>query len=162
METGSKSPIIFALGNTFIDCSAVGSHELLEKYGLGFGLPGNLTPDQYPVLEDLKSCPNYHELTAGSAINTVRCINYVLKKDHNIENSVLYFGAISKDDSGKTVKDFLDSEGIQYAFDEHDDNYTGKCAIIIVDGERTPVSNCGVNDFIRTEHFLNNKHMIDP
>eukprot|EP00345_Euplotes_harpa_P003340 CAMPEP_0168320922 /NCGR_PEP_ID=MMETSP0213-20121227/1962_1 /TAXON_ID=151035 /ORGANISM="Euplotes harpa, Strain FSP1.4" /LENGTH=139 /DNA_ID=CAMNT_0008322471 /DNA_START=11 /DNA_END=430 /DNA_ORIENTATION=- len=115
-----NAPVVFGLGNTFIDCSAVASHELLEKYGLQFGVPGNLTEQQIPVLNELGQLEGYHEMPGGSTLNTVRAINYLMKNKYNRENTVMYFGAIAKDEKGETIKRFLDDEGILYKFDEHE------------------------------------------
>ena len=73
MDSSADSSLIFAIGNTFIDCYAEANQELLDKYNLEFGVPGELTPDQLPVLKDLESYDNYHEMPGGSALNTVRC-----------------------------------------------------------------------------------------
>ena len=85
-----------------------------------------------------------------------------MKQDYQKSNTALFFGAISKDTKGQAIKEFLENDQLLYKFDEHEDNYTGQCAIIIVNGERTPLSNWGVNESIRTELFNQNKNMLEP
>ena len=138
METDEDQPILFGLGNTFIDWYAVTDQALLDKYGLAFGLPGKLTLEQRPVLKDLEIFDGYHEMPGGSTVNTIRAFNYLMDNEHNIKHSALYFGAIGADDKGKIIKKLFDSEGIIYWFDEHEGFFTDQWAIIIVNSERTP------------------------
>ena len=104
MEGEESKPVLFGLGNTFIDWYAVAKHDLLDKYGLAFGVPGELTADQRPVLEDLEALDGYQELPGGSSLNTVRAFNYLMKKEHGKEHTALYFGAIGTDSKGEVVK----------------------------------------------------------
>jgi adenosine kinase len=162
MEETSSQPILFGMGNVFIDCYANADQELLDKYGLTFGLPGELTEDQIPVLKDLEAKEGYHEMTGGSAINTLRAVNFLMKKEEQKEHTTLFFASIAKDEKGQTIKNCLDEDGVIYKFNEHDSGHTGQCAIIIVKGERTPVSNSGVNNKFETSHFTDNIDLLAP
>ncbi|CAI2373723.1 unnamed protein product [Moneuplotes crassus] len=161
MEEASSKPIFFALGNTFIDCYAsFETKDILEKYGITFGAPGDVSEDQLPVFKDLEAAPDYMEMPGGSAINTIRAINFMMKKHLDKTNSVLYFGTIGKDEEAGRIKGLLDEEGIQYKFNEQKDKFTGRCAVMVIEGERTPISNCGVNNFYQTQHFRDNMHLL--
>ena len=156
MENTDHQPLLFALGNTFIDWSGTTDRSLLEKYNIAFGVPGNLTEEQLPVFKDLESSDDYHEMPGGSSINTIRAVNYLMDKNGSEGYNTLYFGTIGKDEKGETVKKLFDEEKILYRMNEQEGKHTGQCAIIIVDGERTPLSNWGVNDFFETQHFTEN------
>jgi sugar/nucleoside kinase (ribokinase family) len=135
---------------------------LLDKYGLAFGVPGELTEDQIPVLKDLESMEGYHEMPGGSSINTLRAINYHMRKEQARDGTTLYFGSIAKDDKGSIIKQLLEEETIRIRMNEHDSGYTGQCAIVIVKGERTPVSNSGVNENFETHYFEDNIDSLSP
>lgn len=155
-----QTPIVFGIGNTFIDCYANADHELLKKYDLGFGLPGNLEGEKRKVLQDLKSYDNYMEMPGGSTLNTLRALNHIMKNEYNRTDTCLYFGSIAKDRKGETIKRLLDKDGLQYKFEEHEEGYTGQCAIIIVETERTPVSDCGVNEQFTTSYLTQNMDLL--
>ena len=160
MEDTQNKPILFALGNTFIDCYGVFTRDILDKYKIKFGVPGNLSEEQLPVLKDLESSSKYLEFPGGSAINTIRALNYLMKLKKERENTVLYFGTIGKDEKGRTIKKLFDEEGILYKMNEQEEHHTGQCAVIIVESERTPLSYCGVNDFYETKHFEENMDLL--
>jgi hypothetical protein len=50
MESDQSQPLLFALGNTFIDCYATVKKEIVEKYGLKYGFPAELTAEQLYIL----------------------------------------------------------------------------------------------------------------
>lgn len=160
MESDQSQPLVFGLGNIFIDCYATVSKDMLEKYGLKYGFPAELTPEQLPVFEDLQAMDDYKEMPGGSTLNTVRAINYLMITHKNKKNTILLSGAVVKDKKGETIKQFLDSESIQHCFDEHEEGHTGQWAILVdVDGERTPVSNSGVNGDFRVSHISSNNDL---
>ena len=54
----------------------------------------------------------------------------------------------------------LDEEGIGYRFDEHEGYTTDQWAVVIVDGERTPLSYWKVNQEIRTQHIVDHIDLL--
>jgi len=173
MEANLPKPILLGLGNVFIDWYANADHALLDNYGLKYGVPGELTEAQIPVLKDLEGMPDYHEMPGGSAVNTLRAFNHLMRKEYHKDGSTLYFGSIAKDSKGEAIKNLLEQESINFRMNEHtpsdnsdgastkSNDYTGQCAIVIVDGERTPVSNSGANNKFETSHFIDNINALD-
>ena len=143
--------LIFAIGNPLLDISAECTHETLEKYSLGLGLACLAEEKHKPLFDELWKDPKGERIPGGAAMNVIRCANFMLKGAK--PNSCLYFGSIADDDRGNVLKSSLDSEKIEYDFSITDETYTGACAVVVVDNERSLCADLSACLKYKTSHL---------
>lgn len=143
--------LIFAIGNPLLDISAECDHAFLEKYGLQKGLACLAEEKHKPMFDELWAISNVECIPGGAAMNAIRCANFMLQgtKPH----SCLYFGSISEDDRGKVLKENLDKEQIEHDFSIAEDSYTGACAVVVADKERSLCADLGACLKYKTSHL---------
>jgi adenosine kinase len=150
----SSQKLIFAIGNPLLDISAECPVETLEKYALNRGLACLAEEKHKELFEELWKNENSDKIPGGSAMNVLRCANFMLKGNH--PNSCMYFGSISDDDRGKVLKDNLDQEKIQHDFSIAEDTYTGACAVVVNDNERSLCADLAACLQYKTSHLDEN------
>ncbi|CAI2373749.1 unnamed protein product [Moneuplotes crassus] len=161
--------LIFAIGNPLLDIASqpYGSgiegftheagQELMEKYSLVKAL-ACLAEDKHKELFDQLWADEKGDRTpGGAAMNAIRCANFMLKEK---DNSCLYFGSIADDERGQVLKNSLDAEKIDYNFSITDETYTGACAVVIVDNERSLCADLAACLKYKTSHLEENLDLI--
>lgn len=150
--------LIFAIGNPLLDISAECSEEVLQKYELKHG-HAILAEDKHkPLFEELWKAPNVELIAGGSAMNTLRCANFMLSTVK--PNSCAYFGSIAADERGDALKKSLETEGIDGDFSIADDSYTGACAVVIHNKERALIADLGACMKYKTDHFTSHAEKL--
>jgi adenosine kinase len=92
----------------------------------------------------------------GSAMNTIRATNYILKLFGNYhENKVAFFGSIAQDSNGHFIKNQLNKEGISHYFEELADpkERTSTCIVLIKNLERVLLSDLGSSQKVSKTNF---------
>lgn len=162
--------LIFSIGNPLLDItsqaygagiegfSLEAGNELLDKFALQRGL-ACLAEDKHKELFDQLWADEKGERTpGGAAMNVIRCANFMLKGAH--PNSCLYFGSIADDDRGKVLKSSLDDEKIEHDFSITDETYTGACAVVVVDNERSLCADLAACTKYKSAHLDENIERI--
>lgn len=143
--------LIFAIGNPLLDISCECSEEFLTKYGLNRGLACLAGEEHKELFEEIWNNEKRELIPGGSAMNVLRSANFMVKGTK--PNSCLYFGSIADDDRGKALKAALDSEGIHYDFSITDETYTGACAVVVTENERSLCADLAACLKYKTEHL---------
>jgi adenosine kinase len=106
------------------------------------------------MFTELWAHPEMETIPGGSALNTLRCTNFMLKEAH--PGACLYFGSISEDEIGNTMKTKAEEEGLHGNWSIAEDSYTGKCACVIHEKERALCADLGASMKYKTEHMETN------
>jgi adenosine kinase len=146
--------LIFAIGNPLLDISAECSAELIEKYGLQSGLACLAEPKHKDLFDELWNLPHVEKIPGGAAMNVLRCANFMLKETK--PHSCLYFGSIADDERGTVLKNALDNEKIEHDFSITDETYTGACAVLITEKNRTLCADLAACLKYNTDHLVAN------
>ncbi len=162
--------LIFSIGNPLLDItsqsygagiegfSLEAGNELLEKYSLVRALACLAEDKHKSLFEQLWADEKGERTPGGAAMNAIRCANFMLKEGH--PNSCLYYGSIADDDRGQVLKTSLDSEKIDHDFSISDETYTGACAVVVVDNERSLCADLAACLKYKTSHLESNLEKI--
>jgi hypothetical protein len=75
--------------------------------------------------------PGMKFIPGGSALNTIRCTNFMLSAAGK-PKTCLYFGSIGNDvEVGKKLSDGVEHENLNFNFSIDEEVKTGKCACVI-------------------------------
>lgn len=72
-----------------------------------------------------------------------------------------FFGSIGRDEIGATLQKELEDNGVHGMFSIDEETPTGSCAVLIHDKERTLCANLAACIKYKTEHLVNNLHVLD-
>lgn len=134
------SQLLF-IENPLLDISIeLKDNTIIDKYELQHGMASLAGEKQIPIYDEIWGMEGRESFPGGSALNSARACNYVLKAQAN-EKKVTYFGCIGKDEKGDVLEKNLVDNGITGNFDKNEDTPTGTCAVIVVDKERTLCAN---------------------
>lgn len=152
----SDQTLVFACGNPLLDIAAhFDDDELIKKYNLVYGGASLADESHKELFETLMKTEGMETMPGGSAMNTIRCTNFLLKQKA-LPNSCLYFGAICDDDVGALLKKGVEEENLTANFDKPEDSYTGKCAVVVHERERALCADLGACMKYNTEHMVAN------
>lgn len=87
---------VFAAGNPLLDISVHTEASMIEKYELMYGGAVLAEPKHEELFKELMAMPGMETIPGGSALNTIRCTNFMLSAAGQ-ERACLYFGSIGKD-----------------------------------------------------------------
>jgi len=134
---------VFGVGNALLDVSAEVGAEVLEQYELK---PANAVlaeGDKYDGLfKTLSENPKVQYIPGGATMNVVRIANWMLQGEKKCSLS----GILGQDNNGKSFKEGCDKEGLEHKFYEQNEKGTGRCAVCIVDKDRSMVADLLCND----------------
>ena len=124
---------LFMIGNPLLDISVeCPDSKVLDKYELQHGQASLASEKQAPALyNELWDMPGRQAIPGGSALNSARSANYMLKNNGHAKQ-VTYFGSIADDDKGKALEDCLVEEGVNGNFHKCTSDPTGTCAVVVV------------------------------
>lgn len=98
---------IFVIENPLLDIQVnVADKTLFEKYELPVGGACLANEAQQALYPELLSMEGVEFIPGGSALNTARATNWMLK-NQSLEEKVTYFGSINDDDYGKILENAL-------------------------------------------------------
>lgn len=132
---------IFFIENPLLDISVeLNDNSILDKYELQKGMASLAEEKQMPIYDELWNMPNREAIPGGSALNSARSTNYMLK-NAGLEKQVTYFGSIGQDSKGEALEKELENAGVNAFFHKETETPTGTCAVVVVDKERTLCAN---------------------
>ena len=102
--------------------------------------------------------PGRQAIPGGSALNSARSANYILKNNGH-SKQVTYFGSIADDTKGKALEDCLVEEGVNGNFHKCTSDPTGTCAVVVVKKERTLCANLAAACKYDSAHLNNELNM---
>ena len=113
-----------------------------------------------PLYDELWNLPGREAIPGGSALNSARATNFMLKNLGNA-GKVTYYGSIGKDEKGEVLKKDLRENGITGNFSVSDTSPTGTCGVLVVDKDRTLVANLAAACEYKIEHLRNNMESLE-
>lgn len=147
---------IFFIGNPLLDISVEAEdNSILDKYGLEHGQACLASEAQMPLYDELWARPDRQAIPGGSALNSARSTNFILKRQGHA-NEVVYYGSISNDEKGATLEKVLKDEGLTGNFHKEEGTPTGTCAVVVVKKERALCANLAAACKYNIEHLHNN------
>ncbi|RYP78105.1 hypothetical protein DL771_000798 [Monosporascus sp. 5C6A] len=139
---------LLCLENPLLDIQAVGTQELLDKYGL---------KANDAILADAKHLPLYEELlnnydakliAGGAAQNTARGAQYILPP-----NSVVYLGGVGDDKYAAILKDAVREVGLRVEYRVDPKEPTGRCGVVITGHNRSLCTDLGAANHYDLDHL---------
>jgi len=143
------SPAILGMGNPLLDISAEVTQETFDKYGL---LPGNAIlaeATHMPIYAELAAKPDVKYIAGGATQNSIRVAQWMLQEP----GMTAYMGCIGEDDFGAKLKDACKVDGVQAMYMVDKSTPTGKCAVTILDKERSLTTDLSAANNYKASHL---------
>ncbi|XP_055874751.1 uncharacterized protein LOC106065195 isoform X2 [Biomphalaria glabrata] len=142
---------LVALGNPMMDITVQANTDLLKKYDLDDN-NAILAGDKHKSLfQEIESLPGVHFSPGGSALNTVKVVQMILKQEHVTS----FQGCIAHDDHGVRLTDLLREVGVDVKFQYTDKAPTAKCAVLCKGKDRSLVTDLGAAKYFSEDHLDN-------
>lgn len=159
MEAESKV-LIVGIGNPLLDISVNDNDcALLNKYDLQEANAILAEEKHKPMFEEMWKNPDHQTSCGGAAMNSLRCSNFMMKAKY--PGSCLYIGCIADDERGQQMESDAKGEGLDTLWAKTDETYTGACAVLIKDQERSLVADLGACLKYPTQHLKDNLAKLD-
>lgn len=130
------------------DIQAVGSDELLAKYGLKAN-DAILAEEQHkPLYEELLNNYEAKLIAGGAAQNTARGAQYMLP-----ENSVVYIGGVGDDKYASILHDAVKKAGLRVEYRVEPTQPTGRCGVVITGHNRSMCTDLGAANHYGLDHL---------
>jgi len=134
--------------NPLLDMTVqIETKELLEKYNLKES-DAILVHEPHPLFNDMLN----HKIiktAGGSALNTMRCIQWVLQGAGDVN----FVGCIGNDDFGRELTKVANEARVKTHFMVTSDHQTGCCASIIYKKDRSLVAHVSAAEHYSVDHF---------
>jgi len=143
------SPAILGMGNPLLDISADVTQAVFDKYGLQ---PGNaiLAEEKHmPLYGEMVAKPDVKYIAGGATQNSIRVAQWMLQEP----GMTAYTGCIGDDDYGKKLSAAAADAGVLGLFMVDKSTATGKCAVTILDKERSLTTDLGAANNYKATHL---------
>ncbi|KAI1344114.1 pfkB family carbohydrate kinase [Xylariaceae sp. FL0016] len=144
----SKEFALLCLENPLLDIQAVGTQELLDKYGLKANDAILAEPKHIPLYEELLNNYDAKLIAGGAAQNTARGASYILP-----ENSVVYLGGVGDDKYASILKDAVKQVGLRVEYRVDSKEPTGRCGVVITGHNRSLCTDLAAANHYDLEHL---------
>lgn len=150
------------LGHPLLDITAVVPESFLDKFKVERGVPSLATEEQVDLFTELAKLPNVKYVAGGAAMNTIRVARWMLGGRYMDSLACRFIGAIGADEFGEKLRAELEQARIEPIFhvaetsmvrdgkggekrasEEERSPPTGTCGVLVVDKERSMVTNLG-------------------
>jgi len=143
------SPAILGMGNPLLDISAEVTQATFDKYGLE---PGNaiLAEDKHkPLYDELTAMKDVKYIAGGATQNSIRVAQWMLQEP----GKTAYMGCIGDDDFGRKLEAACKADGVQAMYMIDKSTPTGKCAVTILDKERSLTTELSAANNYKASHL---------
>eukprot|EP00457_Paulinella_chromatophora_P004639 gb/GEZN01004651.1/.p1 GENE.gb/GEZN01004651.1/~~gb/GEZN01004651.1/.p1 ORF type:complete len:365 (-),score=66.25 gb/GEZN01004651.1/:662-1756(-) len=140
---------LLGMGNPLLDMSADVPEEFFNKYDVK---PANaiLAEEKHLLIyKDLVDNYKVSYLAGGSTQNSIRVAQWLLQKP----KSTAFIGSVGKDDYGKELEKCARKDGVAVHYYKDPEEPTGTCACLILDKERSLVTNLKAANNYKIEHL---------
>ncbi|RYP11568.1 hypothetical protein DL765_007710 [Monosporascus sp. GIB2] len=144
----NKEFALLCLENPLLDIQAVGSQELLDKYGLKANDAILADPKHIPLYEELLNNYDAKLIAGGAAQNTARGAQYILPP-----NSVVYLGGVGDDKYAAILKDAVREVGLRVEYRVDPKEPTGRCGVVITGHNRSLCTDLGAANHYDLDHL---------
>jgi adenosine kinase len=143
---------IFGIGNPLLDMSVNVTEEFLEKYGIQKANASMASEKDLPLFDEIKSDPNIKYLAGGATQNSIRGAAWMLAHAGK-SNKTYMTGSISKDENGDLLAKAAQDAGVIPNYYYSTKHGTGRCAVLIVNKERSLVADLSAANDYDHAHF---------
>jgi adenosine kinase len=144
-----SSPAILGMGNPLLDISAEVTQATFDKYGLEAG-NAILAEDKHkPIYDELAAMKDVKYIAGGATQNSIRVAQWMLQEP----GMTAYMGCIGDDDFGKKLQDACKADGVQAMYMVDKSTPTGKCAVTILDKERSLTTDLNAANNYKASHL---------
>lgn len=144
----NKEYALLCLENPLLDIQAVGSQELLDKYGLKANDAILAEPKHVPLYEELLNNYDAKLIAGGAAQNTARGAQYILPP-----NSVVYLGGVGDDKYAAILKDAVREVGLRVEYRVDAKEPTGRCGVVITGHNRSLCTDLAAANHYDLDHL---------
>lgn len=139
--------VLVGLGNPLLDVSAHVGVEFIEKYELQ--LPNQILAEEkhLPMYKELAAMTAVEYIPGGATQNTIRVAQWML----SVNGATAYMGCVGNDEFGSRMFEIAKNQGINVAYQMHDTEPTGTCAVCVVGKERSLVANLGAANHFKVD-----------
>jgi len=145
---------ILGMGNPLLDISAEVTQETLDKYGLQMGNAILAEEKHMPLFTELKDNPGVKYVAGGATQNSIRVAQWMLQEP----GMTAYMGCIGEDDFGQKLQDACKTDGVNALYMIDKAAPTGKCAVTIVDKERSLTTDLSAANNYKDSHLKEPEH----
>ncbi|KAK7756148.1 adenosine kinase [Diatrype stigma] len=144
----NKEYALLCLENPLLDIQAVGTEELLAKYGLKANDAILAEPQHLPLYEELLNDYDAKLIAGGAAQNTARGAQYILPP-----NSVVYLGGVGDDKYAAILKDAVREVGLRVEYRVDPKEPTGRCGVVITGHNRSLCTDLAAANHYDLDHL---------
>merc|ERR1719189_1339247 len=144
-----SSAAILGMGNPLLDISAEVTQETLDKYGLENGNAILAEAKHMPLYAELAAKPDVKYIAGGATQNSIRVAQWMLQEP----GMTAYMGCVGDDDYGKKLGEACKADGVQVMYMVDKNTPTGKCAVTILDKERSLTTDLSAANNYKTDHL---------
>jgi len=139
---------VLGMCNPLLDMTVqIEDRELLDKHNLKES-NAILVHEPHPLFKDMLSY-EIIKTAGGSALNTMRCIQWVLRGSGDVN----FIGCIGNDEFGSDLRKVANDAGIKTHFMVTNDHPTGCCASVIYNKDRSLVAHVSAAEKYSIDHF---------
>mmetsp|Transcript_124676 Transcript_124676/g.352947 ORF Transcript_124676/g.352947 Transcript_124676/m.352947 type:complete len:349 (-) Transcript_124676:225-1271(-) len=144
-----SSPAILGMGNPLLDISAEVAQETFDKYGLKAGDAILAEEKHMPLYAELAAKPDVKYIAGGATQNSIRVAQWMLQEP----GMTAYMGCVGEDDYGKKLAEACKTDGVQAMYMVDKGAPTGKCAVTILDKERSLTTDLSAANNYKAAHL---------
>lgn len=139
---------LVGMGNPLLDISAVVPKEFAEKYGLKMNNAILAEEAHLPLYQDMVDTFPVEYIAGGATQNAIRVAQWMMQTP----GATSYFGGVGKDEFATKLEDAARKDGVNVVY-MRTEQPTGKCAVLVNDGERSLVAQLGAAEHHKLEHL---------
>jgi len=142
-------PAILGICQPILDISATVAPQTLERYGLASGDMVLAEARHMPLYAELKAQPDVRYIAGGATQNSVRVAQWLLQEP----GITAFMGCVGDDEYARRLEEACGSDGVRAMFMVDRDAHTGRCAVPVVDRERSLVTDLGASNSYEVQHL---------
>ncbi|KAI0480428.1 pfkB family carbohydrate kinase [Xylariaceae sp. FL0804] len=146
-----KEYALLCLENPLLDIQAVGTQELLDKYGLKANDAILAEEKHLGLYEELLNDYDAKLIAGGAAQNTARGAAYMLPAEGPL--GVVYLGGVGDDKYAATLRDAVAQAGLRVEYRVDPSLPTGRCGVVITGHNRSLCTDLGASNNYELAHL---------
>lgn len=144
--------VLMGMGNPLLDISATAPPSLLEKYSLKNGDAILAEEKHMPIYNELVSDYDVNYIAGGATQNSIRVAQWMLTAAGK-EGATVFMGCVGKDQFGEQLAECAKKDGVLTHYMVDESTPTGTCAVLIVEKERSMVTNLQAANNFKPSHL---------
>lgn len=143
------SPAILGMGNPLLDISAEVAQTTFDKYGLQPGAAILAEDKHKPLYDELAAMKDVQYIAGGATQNSIRVAQWMLQEP----GKTAYMGCIGEDAFGQKLQEACKADGVAAHYMIDKSTPTGKCAVTILDKERSLTTELSAANNYKADHL---------